>query len=176
MLGARGGIGGRGAKALPEDADHDVGIADLHPFVDQALRTLEVTTRSRVRLPTPYRPDSRHPLSAATRRLSSSITDNHGVALGRNVTWRDHHDPHDLSGSIRHTRSVTAAPSNKREPTAGLGRVGGRRPRRTYDPPRLASTCAPRRSSHRSRMRPVSGRLPAAGSPWRKYEFRIERD
>src|ERR1019366_10249391 len=94
--------GARLPSEVPEDPDHDVGIADLHPLVDQALRTIKVKTRTRVGLPTP----NRQPTTLRRRQPMIQPIDHryNSLALGHHVAWRDHHNPHDLNGTLRHAR------------------------------------------------------------------------
>lgn len=59
-------------KRLPEHIHHEVGVLDIHQFVDQASGPLHVHSGARVG--SQLHKDRRHRRLAATPRLSSSIT------------------------------------------------------------------------------------------------------
>ncbi len=98
MLGPGLRVAGRRPEALPEDPDHDIGVGDLHPLVDQALWNLEVEPGSRVGLPTPYRQ------LASVRRRNPAIEliddELYRVALARHVSWRDDHDTYEVNTAV----------------------------------------------------------------------------
>jgi hypothetical protein len=104
MLGSGSCITGGSAEPLPEDPDHDIGLVDLHPLIDQSLRALQVQARPSASLPSQRQ-------QTVLRRTETAVDLLHHVgdsrALRRHVPGRDQHHLDPLDNMIwRHSERL----------------------------------------------------------------------